>query len=124
MYKHLCWPGHYGELSQLQRQLYQSGAEADVLLCTEDCKPAPAHAVILAAVSPVLRRLLVSQKTDTEPTQIIFGNGVHSTEVASLLRLLYKGETRIDSSDQLAGLKWLLDQLGIDGVTTELIREK
>ena len=65
---------------------------SDVTLVSDDQVQIPAHKFVLAACSPVLRKLLLD---NPHPHPLIFLRGVIHQDLLSILQLMYLGEARV-----------------------------
>ena len=87
----LSWDNFSEERSKALHNLFQAGLLTDVTLVCEDVSLA-AHAVVLAAASPLLSQILCSA-TSTRPA-ILFLRGASQSQLKALLqvflRILFK----------------------------------
>ena len=66
----------------------------DVSLCCDNGTDiVPAHKVILAACSPLFRKILSHQKNQQNP--FIYLKGIHLNEMKAVLKFMYHGEVNV-----------------------------
>ena len=88
----------------LSEALY-SGYMSDVTLVSDDLEHLSAHKLILAACSPVLRKILVDDSSQT--SQILYLKGISSNFIKMILKFVYNGQVNIDSLEAPIFLKML-----------------
>jgi len=108
---------HVERLASGLQELLCEGSFVDVRICCSDHSPSDglgAHRAMLAAASPLLLAPnLQSDEVDDEMVCLHLPD-FSSTCVASVLSILYYGETWLQSGDQVSAINSLLMQLGIN----------
>ena len=75
-----------------------SGYLADVTLVSDNLENIPAHKFLLAASSPVLRKILECNDS-SQSSQILYLKGISSHYVKKLLRFVYHGQVTIKATE-------------------------
>ena len=81
-------------LSQSYRELFKESTFTDVTLVSDDQIQIPAHKIILAAASPVLRNFFLRNSNPEKP--LIYLRGLTDNILESLLKYIYLGEVQIN----------------------------
>merc|ERR1712129_597232 len=69
----------------------------DVTLVSKDREKISAHKVVLSSCSPILRKMLMG--TPQHQPVLLFPTGIQFSEISSLLKFMYLGETNILQED-------------------------
>ena len=88
----LKWKTFNDHLVEVFRNLGEEGHFADVTLVSDDQIQTKAHKVVLSACSPVLKTLLVN---NPHSHPLLYLRGVNQSELKSILKFMYYGETQI-----------------------------
>ena len=100
------------------RELRNDSEFFDVTLCCGNgVDTVPAHKVILAACSPLFRRILSCQKNHQNP--LLYLKGIHLKELKAVLDFAYHGEVKI-AQDSLDNFLAVAEELAIKGLTTNV----
>ena len=86
----LTWNAYSDHLRDMMKELMMNDDFADVTLVTEDKKHIKAHKNILSACSPVLKEIV---KLEESAKTIIYLRGIHFSELESIMRFIYLGES-------------------------------
>merc|ERR1712204_50353 len=70
---------------------------SDVTLVSEDGEKISAHKVVLSSCSPILRKMLMG--TPQHQSVLVYLTGIQFSEISSLLKFMYLGETNILQED-------------------------
>ena len=89
--------------------------------CGEGDEALPAHRVILAACSPLLRQLL--RRHQQSPHPLLYLRGVRPADLRSVLAFIYHGEVNVAQED-LNSFLAVAEDLKIKGLTSETSEKK
>lgn len=111
----LRWNDFESTISSSFRELRQTSEFFDVTLCCDNgTDTLQAHKVILAACSPLFRRIL-GQNTHQNP--FLYLKGIHLKELQNVLNFMYHGEVSV-AQDSLNKFLAVAEELAVKGLTT------
>ena len=114
----LRWNDYESSMGKSFRELRNDSEFFDVTLCCGNgMDTVPAHKVILAACSPLFRRILSSQKNHQNP--LLYLKGIQLKELQTVLDFAYNGEVKIEQ-DSLDNFLAVAEELAIKGLTTNV----
>ena len=114
----LRWNDFESSMGTSFRELRNDSEFFDVTLCCGNgVDTVPAHKVILAACSPLFRRILSYQKNHQNP--LLYLKGIHLKELKAVLDFAYHGEVKI-AQDSLDNFLAVAEELAIKGLTTNV----
>ena len=114
----LRWNDFESSMGTSFRELRNDSEFFDVTLCCGNgVDTVPAHKVILAACSPLFRRILSCQKNHQNP--LLYLKGIQLKELKAVLDFAYHGEVKIEQ-DSLDSFLAVAEELGIKGLTTNV----
>ena len=112
----LRWNDFESSMGTSFRELRNDSEFFDVTLCCGNgLDTLPAHKVILAACSPLFRRILSCQKNHQNP--LLYLKGIQLKELKAVLDFAYHGEVKIEQ-DSLDNFLAVAEELAIKGLTT------
>lgn len=112
----LRWNDFEANISSSFRELRQSSEFFDVTLCCDNGKDlVQAHKVILAACSPLFRRILSHNETQQNP--FLYLKGINKEELLSVLNFMYHGEVNI-AQESLNNFLSAAEELSVKGLTS------
>ena len=108
------WSGFESTRTSSFRELRQANELFDVTLCCDNgTDTIPAHKVILAASSPLFRRILALNK---HKSMFLYLKGVHLKELECILDFMYNGHVSVEQ-DSLGKLLAVAGELEVKGFT-------
>ena len=114
----LRWNDFESSMGTSFRELRNDSEFFDVTLCCGNgVDTVPAHKVILAACSPLFRRILSCQKNHQNP--LLYLKGIQLKELKAVLDFAYNGEVKI-AQDSLDNFLAVAEELAIKGLTTNV----
>ena len=115
----LSWDDFHKKCPKAFRDLWLDTDLSDVTLATEDNGQISAHKVILAACSPLFKRLL-QKNPNGHP--LLYLMGVQLSQLQQLLSYIYLGQCDL-TQDQLPAFMATGKQLEIEGLTRDAEEE-
>merc|ERR1711997_499011 len=113
----LRWNDFESNISTSFRELRDDSEFFDVTLCCDNGTDiVPAHKVILAACSPLFRKILSRQKNQQNP--FLYLKGIHLKEMKAVLNFMYHGEVNV-AQDSLNNFLAVAEELAVKGLTTD-----
>jgi len=113
----LRWNDFESNISTSFRELREDSEFFDVSLCCDNgTDVVPAHKVILAACSPLFRKILSRQKNQQNP--FLYLKGIHLKELQAVLNFMYHGEVNV-AQDSLNNFLAVAEELAVKGLTTD-----
>ena len=113
------WDTFEANISTSFKEIRENLEFFDVTLCCDNgIDIIPAHKVILAACSPLFRKILSRQRNQQNP--FLYLKGVHMKELQAILDFIYCGEVNVEQ-DSLNELLKVGEELAIKGMTTDPI---
>jgi hypothetical protein len=114
----LRWNDFESSMGTSFRELRNDSEFFDVTLCCGNgVDIVPAHKVILAACSPLFRRILSCQNSHQNP--LLYLKGIQLKELKAVLDFAYHGEVKI-AQDSLDNFLAVAEELAIKGLTTNV----
>ena len=111
------WNDFESNISTSFRELRDDSEFFDVTLCCDNGTDiVPAHKVILAACSPLFRKILSRQKNQQNP--FLYLKGIHLKEMKAVLNFMYHGEVNV-AQDSLNNFLAVAEELAVKGLTTD-----
>ena len=123
------WNDFEANVSNSFRELRRDNEFFDVTLCCDNgIDTLQAHKVILAACSPLFRRILgptsnqrhggtsINSPLNTQP--LLYLKGIHMQELEAVLDFMYHGEVNV-AQDALNAFLAVAEELAVKGLTTE-----
>ena len=111
------WNDFESNISTSFRELRDDSEFFDVTLCCDNGSDiVPAHKVILAACSPLFRKILSRQKNQQNP--FLYLKGIHLKEMKAVLNFMYHGEVNV-AQDSLNNFLAVAEELAVKGLTTD-----
>ena len=92
-YYSLAWQAHPAHIQDMMIEMMTSTEFADVTLVSEDRKHIKTHRNILSACSPVLKDILLMDKSSTNT--FIYLRGIQHSELESILKYIFLGEATL-----------------------------
>ena len=117
----LSWDEFNQKCPKVFKDLWLDTDLSDVTLATEDGGQFSAHKVILAACSPLFKRLL--QKSPTGHPLLLYLMGVQLSQLQQLLSYIYLGQCDL-TQDQLPAFMATGKQLEVEGLSGYLDESK
>merc|ERR1712024_2128 len=106
-----------GNISTSFRELRDGSEFFDVTLCCDNGTDlVQAHKVILAACSPLFRKILAHQKNQQNP--LLYLKGIRLKELQAVLNFMYHGEVNV-AQDSLNNFLAVAEELAVKGLTTD-----
>merc|ERR1712024_216174 len=106
-----------GNISTSFRELRDDSEFFDVTLCCDNGTDlVQAHKVILAACSPLFRKILAHQKNQQNP--LLYLKGIRLKELQAVLNFMYHGEVNV-AQDSLNNFLAVAEELAVKGLTTD-----
>merc|ERR1711936_1322815 len=113
----LRWNDFESNISTSFRELRDDSEFFDVTLCCDNGTDiVPAHKVILAACSPLFRKILAHQKNQQNP--LLYLKGIRLKELQAVLNFMYHGEVNV-AQDSLNNFLAVAEELAVKGLTTD-----
>merc|ERR1712088_1062045 len=113
----LRWNDFESNISTSFRELREDSEFFDVTLCCDNGTDiVPAHKVILAACSPLFRKILTHQKNQQNP--FLYLKGIRLKELQAVLNFMYHGEVNV-AQDSLNNFLAVAEELAVKGLTTD-----
>jgi hypothetical protein len=113
----LRWNDFESNISTSFRELREDSEFFDVTLCCDNGTDiVQAHKVILAACSPLFRKILSRQKNQQNP--LLYLKGIRLKELQAVLNFMYHGEVNV-AQDALNGFLAVAEELAVKGLTTD-----
>merc|ERR1711936_988878 len=113
----LRWNDFESNISTSFRELREDSEFFDVTLCCDNgTDVVPAHKVILAACSPLFRKILSRQKNQQNP--FLYLKGIRLKEPQAVLNFMYHGEVNV-AQDSLNNFLAVAEELAVKGLTTD-----
>ena len=113
----LRWNDFESNISTSFRELREDSEFFDVTLCCDNgTDVVQAHKVILAACSPLFRKILSRQKTQQNP--FLYLKGIKLKELQAVLNFMYHGEVNV-AQDHLNNFLAVAEELAVKGLTTD-----
>jgi len=113
----LRWNDFESNISTSFRELREDSEFLDVTLCCDNgVDIVQAHKVILAACSPLFRKILSRQKNQQNP--FLYLKGIRLKELRAVLDFIYHGEVNV-AQDSLNNFLAVAEELAIKGLTTD-----
>ena len=116
----LSWDDFTNKCPKVFKELWLDTDLSDVTLATEDGGQLTAHKVILAACSPLFKRLL-QKNQNSHP--LLYLMGVQLSQLQQLLRYIYLGQCEL-TQEQLPIFVATGKQLEVEGLLGDLEEEK
>jgi len=114
----LRWNDFESNISTSFRELREDSEFLDVTLCCDNgVDVVQAHKVILAACSPLFRKILSRQKS-TGQNPFLYLKGIRLKELRAVLDFIYHGEVNV-AQDSLNNFLAVAEELAIKGLTTD-----
>ena len=111
------WNDFESNISTSFRELREDSEFLDVTLCCDNgVDIVQAHKVILAACSPLFRKILSRQKSQQNP--FLYLKGIRLKELRAVLDFIYHGEVNV-AQDSLNNFLAVAEELAIKGLTTD-----
>ena len=111
------WNDFESNISTSFRELREDSEFLDVTLCCDNgVDIVQAHKVILAACSPLFRKILSRQKQNQNP--FLYLKGIRLKELRAVLDFIYHGEVNV-AQDSLNNFLAVAEELAIKGLTTD-----
>ena len=111
------WNDFESNISTSFRELREDSEFFDVTLCCDNGTDiVPAHKVILAACSPLFRKILSRQKNQQNP--FLYLKGIRLKELQAVLNFMYHGEVNV-AQDSLNNFLAVAEELAVKGLTTD-----
>ena len=88
------WHLYQDYLQEILSEMMTSGDFTDVTLVTDDKKTIKAHRNILSACSPVFKKILQMDITNSHP--VIYLRGIQYQEIEPILQFIYLGEATLN----------------------------
>ena len=112
------WNDFESNISTSFRELREDSEFLDVTLCCDNgVDVVQAHKVILAACSPLFRKILSRQKS-TGQNPFLYLKGIRLKELRAVLDFIYHGEVNV-AQDSLNNFLAVAEELAIKGLTTD-----
>merc|ERR1719232_1549636 len=93
----LKWDNFESNISSSFRELREDSEFFDVTLCCDNGTDiVQAHKVILAACSPLFRKILSNQNNQQNP--LLYLKGIHLQELRAVLNFIYYGEVNVEQA--------------------------
>jgi len=113
----LRWNDFESNISTSFRELREDSEFFDVTLCCDNgTDVVSAHKVILAACSPLFRKILARQKNQQNP--FLYLKGIKLKELQAVLNFMYHGEVNV-AQDSLNNFLAVAEELAVKGLTTD-----
>lgn len=113
----LRWNDFESNISTSFRELREDSEFFDVTLCCDNGQDVvQAHKVILAACSPLFRKILARQKNQQNP--FLYLKGIRLKELQAVLNFMYHGEVNV-AQDSLNNFLAVAEELAVKGLTTD-----
>jgi len=113
----LRWNDFESNISTSFRELRDDSEFFDVTLCCDNGTDlVQAHKVILAACSPLFRKILAHQKNQQNP--LLYLKGIRLKELQAVLNFMYHGEVNV-AQDSLNNFLAVAEELAVKGLTTD-----
>lgn len=113
----LRWNDFESNISTSFRELREDSEFFDVTLCCDNGTDiVQAHKVILAACSPLFRKILARQKNQQNP--FLYLKGIRLKELQAVLNFMYHGEVNV-AQDSLNNFLAVAEELAVKGLTTD-----
>merc|ERR1712223_496341 len=113
----LRWNDFASNIKNSFSELREDSEFFDVTLCCDNGTDIiPAHKVILAACSPLFRKLLSCQKNQQNP--LLYLKGIRLKELQAVLNFMYHGEVNV-AQDSLNNFLAVAEELAVKGLTTD-----
>ncbi len=110
------WNDFQTNVSSSFRELRSAGDFFDVtLVCDGGEAEVRAHRVVLAACSPLFRKIL-AKKQEMQLHNVLYLKGVDSTNLSAVMDFMYHGEVNV-AQDELAAFLKVAEDLCIKGLT-------
>jgi len=114
----LRWNDFESNISTSFRELREDSEFLDVTLCCDNgVDVVQAHKVILAACSPLFRKILSRQKSQGQ-NPFLYLKGIRLKELRAVLDFIYHGEVNV-AQDSLNNFLAVAEELAIKGLTTD-----
>jgi len=115
----LRWNDFETNISTSFRELRRDSEFFDVTLCCDNGSDrVPAHKVILAACSPLFRRILHGVNASSSPNPLLYLKGIQKKELTAILNFMYHGEVNV-AQDSLNAFLAVAEELAVKGLTTD-----
>lgn len=116
-FSHFRWNDFESNISTSFRELREDSEFFDVTLCCDNgTDVVQAHKVILAACSPLFRKILARQKNQQNP--FLYLKGIRLKELQAVLNFMYHGEVNV-AQDCLNNFLAVAEELAVKGLTTD-----
>ena len=116
------WDAFEANTSSCFNELRENSEFFDVTLCCDNgIDIIPAHKVILAACSPLFRKILSRQKNPQNP--FLYLKGIHMQELQAILDFMYCGEVNV-AQDSLNEFLEVAKELAIKGINSNPMGSK
>lgn len=113
----LRWNDFESNISTSFRELREDNEFFDVTLCCDNgVDLVQAHKVILAACSPLFRKILAHQRHQQNP--LLYLKGIRLKELQAVLNFMYHGEVNV-AQDSLNNFLAVAEELAVKGLTTD-----
>jgi len=113
----LRWNDFESNISTSFRELREDNEFFDVTLCCDNgVDLVQAHKVILAACSPLFRKILAHQRQQQNP--FLYLKGIRLKELQAVLNFMYHGEVNV-AQDSLNNFLAVAEELAVKGLTTD-----
>ena len=111
----LRWNDFESNISTSFRELREDNEFFDVTLCCDNgVDLVQAHKVILAACSPLFRKILAHQRHQQNP--LLYLKGIRLKELQAVLNFMYHGEVNV-AQDSLNNFLAVAEELAVKGKT-------
>ena len=94
MSHHLSWNLYSDHLREMLQEMLVENCFTDVTLVCDDKKQIEAHRNILSACSPVIKDMLLTEKS-SKNHPVIYLRGIQSPEVEAILQFIYQGQATL-----------------------------
>ena len=109
----LRWNDFESNISTSFRELREDNEFFDVTLCCDNgVDLVQAHKVILAACSPLFRKILAHQRHQQNP--LLYLKGIRLKELQAVLNFMYHGEVNV-AQDSLNNFLAVAEELAVKG---------
>ena len=117
----LRWNEYESNLSSAIQEVREEKCLYDVTVSCDGGGQFPAHRLVLAACSQVMREILCTSSqpsAGTQPHQLVYLRGVNSQDLQFILSFMYRGEVSL-AEDKLTSFLAIAKDLEVKGLTQE-----
>ena len=115
----LRWNEYESNLSSAIQEVREEKCLYDVTVSCDGGGQFPAHRLVLAACSQVMREILCTSSQPSagpQPHQLVYLRGVNSQDLQFILSFMYRGEVSL-AEDKLTSFLAVADNLQVKGLT-------